>query len=323
MNSLILGLLAETSIHPGAGQSAGFLDLPVAREAATDYPVIVGSSMKGALLDMAYQSARCAALAEGKSDDEAKKIARAKVEAIFGKQDNAGTLLVSDARLILLPVRSLKTQYKWVTCPHLIERLSRDRARENCLTATPTACAPGVDSLTTLRSCLTATTESNPKYLGADDGELFLEERQFSRATPQGDLPEGLIELVRGLIPDQPHYQSTRDRIASQLVVISNDDFVWFARYGLAVNARNKLDETKKTSKNLWYEETIPPDALFYCLLAQRNDKAVVENDDALMVARKLFECRPYLQVGGNETVGQGWFAVALPKADQANGGAA
>ncbi|MEO8495728.1 MAG: type III-B CRISPR module RAMP protein Cmr4, partial [Planctomycetota bacterium] len=154
--------------------------------------------------------------------------------------------------VILLPVRSLKTQYKWVTCPHLIERLSRDRARDNCLTATPPACATVVDQ----------------QYLGADDGELFLEERQFSRATPQGDLPEGLIELVRGLIPDQPHYQSTRDRIASQLVVISDNDFVWFARYGLAVNARNQLDDVKK-SKNLWYEETIPPDALFYCLLAE------------------------------------------------------
>ena len=47
MKTLLYGLLAETSIHPGAGQSSGFVDLPVAREAATDYPVIVGSSLKG------------------------------------------------------------------------------------------------------------------------------------------------------------------------------------------------------------------------------------------------------------------------------------
>jgi len=37
MNTNIIGLLAETSIHPGSGQDAGFVDLPVAREAATDY----------------------------------------------------------------------------------------------------------------------------------------------------------------------------------------------------------------------------------------------------------------------------------------------
>ncbi len=53
MKSMILGMLAETYIHPGSGQTTGFVDLPVAREATTDYPVIVGSSMKGALNDQA------------------------------------------------------------------------------------------------------------------------------------------------------------------------------------------------------------------------------------------------------------------------------
>ena len=35
MKTCLLGLLAETSIHPGASQSSGIVDLPVAREAAT------------------------------------------------------------------------------------------------------------------------------------------------------------------------------------------------------------------------------------------------------------------------------------------------
>ena len=49
MKSIILGMLAETPVHPGAGRSTGFVDLPVARESITEYPVIVGSSLKGAL----------------------------------------------------------------------------------------------------------------------------------------------------------------------------------------------------------------------------------------------------------------------------------
>ena len=49
MRSAVIGLLAETSIHPGTGRSTGVVDLPVAREAATDYPFIAGSSLKGAL----------------------------------------------------------------------------------------------------------------------------------------------------------------------------------------------------------------------------------------------------------------------------------
>jgi CRISPR-associated protein Cmr4 len=268
MKTLILGLLAETSIHPGADQSSGFVDLPVAREAATDYPVIPGSSLKGALLSRAREQKM------------------ADLKRIFGEADNAGALLVSDARLLLLPVRSLSSAYKWVTCPHLLERYTRDKQRadhEAAKTMFPDiACG---------------------KYLGADNttdkNTLFLEERQFERAE---GFPDVLVEAIKPLIC----HKSTLDRLAKQLVVLHDDDFVWFARYGLAIQARNVLNESTKTSENLWYEETIPADALFYTLLAERQA-------GALDAATKLFDHHSYLQVGGNETVGMGWFAVALP----------
>ena len=111
MKTAMLGFLAETPIHPGAGRGIGVVDLPVAREASTDYPVIVGSSMKGALRD------------------KAKTVGMADMDARFGKQDHAGDLVVSDGRLLLLPVRSLTASYRWATCPHLIERYRRDLAR--------------------------------------------------------------------------------------------------------------------------------------------------------------------------------------------------
>jgi CRISPR-associated protein Cmr4 len=43
MSAMMLGLLAETPIHPGSGQDNGAIDLPVQRERTTDYPVIPGS----------------------------------------------------------------------------------------------------------------------------------------------------------------------------------------------------------------------------------------------------------------------------------------
>jgi len=269
MNSLILGLLAETSIHPGAGQSAGFVDLPVAREAATDYPVIVGSSVKGALLDMARNT-------QLGVDEPTRK-------RVFGEQDIAGTLLVSDIRLLLLPVRSLKSQYKWLTCPHLIERLARDLRRSS-------VAAPDVGI-----QCV-----ADGKYLGENENDLFLEERQFQFS---GKLPTGLVDQVQSLIP----HADSQQRVAQQLVVLSDRDFSWFARFGLAVTARNVLNPETKSSNNLWYEETIPPDSVFYGLLADRGGRS-------LDVVETMFAQRPYLQVGGNETVGQGWFAVKILK---------
>ncbi len=274
MRSILLGLLAETPIHPGSGRSTGFVDLPVAREAATDYPVIVGSSFKGALLDLARVA---------RTEEATRK-------RIFGEQEQAGALLVSDARLVLLPVRSLNSQYKWVTCPHLVERLVRDfsRAGQNLGGAPPSL---QLDQY---------------RYLGPAEGELLLEERQFAHAGP---LPDGLLSLVKQLIA----HESTAGRLErQQLVMLHDDDFVWFARYGLSVNARNKLDKENKTSDNLWYEETIPPDSLFCCLLAERSDHGT------LAVVKQLFESRPYIQVGGNETVGQGWFAVKVVQEDGA-----
>jgi CRISPR-associated protein Cmr4 len=262
MTTEIIGLLAETYIHPGTGQVAGAIDLPVARERTTQYPFIPGSSMKGTLLD----SARSNGLAE-------------ETDWLFGKQDNAGQVLVSDARLLLLPVRSLTRSYVWLTCPYLIERFRRDAKRAGTGIDVPDIAPPPDD-----------------KVLTTDNGDIFLEERQFS---VQGPPPTGLANAIGALIPPG----ATRKRLDGQLAVVTDDAFKWFAQYALPVQARNVLDEKTKTSKNLWYEEALPPDTLMYFLIGERTDAA------AAKIAAHLAG-RRYLQTGGNETVGQGWFAV-------------
>ena len=265
----MLGFLAETPVHPGTGRGMGVVDLPVAREAATDYPVLVGSSLKGALRD------------KKRRHDGADESA----DLLFGKQDRAGNLLVSDGRLLLLPVRSLTSQYRWATCPHLIERYRRDLARADL---TPLPGQPNVE-------CSNASTKA--------DGHLFLEERQFSVASPPP------TELIQALEPLMLH-EETRARLPEQLAVLHDRDFVWFARYGLAIQARNALEDETKKSQDLWYEETLPPDTVMYALVASRT------GDPAADMESLFSDSDPYLQVGGNETVGQGWFAVTVRAAE-------
>lgn len=257
MASLILGLLAETSIHPGVGRNLGVIDLPVAREAATDYPVLVGSSLKGALKDKADKGVH---------------------DRLFGKHDEAGQLLISDARILLLPVRSLTGHYRWVTCPHILERFARDKRRAGLATKLGGVVVP------------------KGKYLGEGNANLFLEEREFAA---MGSVAKDIVTEVEQIIGNG----EAKARVAKQLVVLADEDFAWFARYGLSVQARNVLDHEKKTSTNLWYEETLPPDTLMYALIAERNDGR------ALGDFRAMFEV-PYLQAGGNETIGQGIFLV-------------
>lgn len=262
MSIRMFGMLAETPIHPGSGQDAGLVDLPVAREKATDYPVIVGSSLKGALKD----AMRDAGL-EG-------------LEAIFGRQDDAGTLIVGDGRLLLLPVRSLQGAYRWATCPQLLNRFSRDAVRT------------GLDSIPQITpvtdgKCLSNLPQGKP---------LYLEEREFESLAAVDS------ELINRLSPLMP---AASQFLPERLVVLSDNDFAWFARYGLCINARNQLDVATKTSKNLWYEETLPPDSVFYFLLADRETSG-----GAVEAISKQFWDYGYLQVGGNQTVGQGVFAI-------------
>ena len=268
MHAAMLGLLAETSIHPGAGRSMGVVDLPVAREASTHYPVLVGSSLKGAL------------------KDKATAIAPQDVGERFGSQERAGDLLVADARLLLLPVRSLTTAFRWVTCPHLLERYARDLRRAGL---TPPPPVPEVNTGEILAA----------HRKKGDGSSLFLEERQF---TVGGAPDDALVSSIEPLLL----HADTRSRLKPQLAVLHDDDFAWFVRYGLALQARNVLDDETKQSRNLWYEETLPPDTVMHALIAARTP-------DALATLDALFpENDPYLQAGGNETVGQGWFAVAL-----------
>jgi CRISPR-associated protein Cmr4 len=284
MRTAVLGLLAETSIHPGSGRSLGVVDLPVAREAPTRYPVMVGSSLKGALRDRAHGQP------EG---------GPALADRLFGKQDNAGELLVSDARLLLLPVRSLTGAFRWVTCPHLLQRYGRDLRRAGWTHW------PGALETTDLHPRLS---EQRVLAAGAQanngDEAIFLEEREFMVV---GVVPDGVIEAVQRVVP----HEQVRERLTQRLVVVDDENFAWFAQYGLPINARNRLHEDTKQSQNLWYEETLPPDTVMYALLMERTWNG--HAGGALAGLRGLFpEENRYLQAGGNETVGHGWFAVDL-----------
>lgn len=273
MNSALLGLLAETPIHPGCGRSMGVVDLPVAREAATDYPVLVGSSLKGALRDKAETT--------GHGD----------VDHRFGRPDQAGDLLVSDARLLLLPVRSLTGSYRWLTCPHILERFRRDLARAGLSPLPPVRIEVAPDTALT-----------------AGQGSLFLEERQFSIKNPP---PPALLQAIRPLLL----HEDSQARLEGQIAVLNDDDFAWFVRYGLSIQARNVLEDGTKKSQNLWYEETLPPDTVMVALVSGRQAEAIT-------ALQRLFpQTDAYLQAGGNETVGQGWFAVQVLAGRDGQGG--
>lgn len=290
----ILGLLAQTSIHAGTGSNTGVIDLPIQREAHTAYPCVFGSSMKGALRSHAEQYL---------TDNDGKDA----VFAVFGadnQADNtyAGALMVSDARLVLLPIRSLTSQFKWVTSPYALQRLADDLARFS----TGLSFKLPSDVLTENQAW---TAQKQPE-------DLFLEEYRF-KTTVQDDLSTVIKVLAKLMQPKT----GVDAQLQQQLVVVSDDMFSHLVQHTTPVNAHIAIKPDTKVVKDgaLWYEETLPPESLLYVGLAankaRKQDSKLATADDVLGTVTNLFMDKPWLQIGGNETVGMGWCAVSALKA--------
>jgi CRISPR-associated protein Cmr4 len=279
MKTAVLGLRTETSLHAGAGKAVGVIDLPIMREAHTDWPVVFGSAVKGAMRAKAEQ------------------VQLATLIDVFGPDtknasDHAGALAVGDARLLLLPVRSLTTHFKWVTCPALLRRAAADAKRMGL--STPTLSLPPIQDEEAL----------SPNAAGG----LFLEEFHFKTKTH--DL-SALIRWLSGFVG-----KDFESLLAQQLVIVSDDVFGHLAKYATPITPHIAIEKEHKTVKDgaLWYEETLPPDTILYvCLAAEgsRRKGATQSADEVLKATLNLFPAeRPYLQLGGNETVGMGWCRV-------------
>lgn len=287
----ILGLFTETSLHAGTGQMQSNIDLPIQRESHTSYPCVYGSGVKGALRELAESR-------ELKWIDE-----------VFGPDmqngsEHAGALGISDARLLLLPVRSLTGHFKWVTCPAILDRWQADYQRLGLAKANDFSVPSTIDNQTAL---------VHDNLPSRDD--LFLEEFRF-KTQPDQRLQNVIRSIIKLFDPKHPNINSN---LIEQLVIINNDMFAHLCRYATPVDAHIAIDnETKVTKRGaLWYQETLPPNTLLYTsLIAQKSRQKESEKkaDDILNhVIKDLFpKDRPYLRLGGNETVGMGWCKVKV-----------
>src|SRR4051794_16286752 len=124
----LLGLHAQTSLHPGAGTALGVVDLPIQRERHTQWPTIPGSALKGVLRDACREKNKVNHDGDRKRADSDEFLVAAFGPPTDSAGESAGALSITDARLLAFPVRSLKGVFAWVTCSAVLERLRRDLA---------------------------------------------------------------------------------------------------------------------------------------------------------------------------------------------------
>jgi CRISPR-associated protein Cmr4 len=269
-------LHALSPLHAGTGQAAGIVDLPIARYRSTGIPFVPGSSIKGVLRD--------ARRANGVEKDDL-------LLAVFGPGTNdpaahAGALVVGDARLLALPVRSFRGTFAWVSSPLLLELARRDLGEVASGLNLPSL-AGRAARVTNGSACLF-------------ENKIYLEDLDLEAKT---DLAcDGWARFLSPLV------SPGEDIFSKRFVVVDDDTMSFLMETATQLDARVRLDPTTRTVAQgaLWLEESLPPESLLLGLLAaDRSRRNGLAMSPAEVLDYALGEAT-VLQLGGKATVGRG-----------------
>ncbi len=314
----LLGLHAQTALHPGTGTALGAVDLPVQRERHTLFPTIAGSALKGVLRDACRERISQEGDLDSRELVNADRQTRSRREradntvdlsVLFGpptgdSSEFGGAVSITDARLLAFPVRSLRGVFAWVTCPQVLDRLVRD--------ADLAGVSPVPSGSYSLDRNQAIVPDGCPCLVA--NNQLVLEEFEFTRQSKL--LDEKLAQwIIDHLMPASDSYKPTCARLKKQLVILHDDDFTHFVRHATEVSARIGLNYESKTVKEgaLFYQEFLPTETLFYSVVLVHPSRSDKQKNTGAELLQRLKNLMPtVLQVGGDETTGKGICAVKL-----------
>jgi len=239
----VLTFYSETPVHVGTGQSVSYVDLPIQRERHTSFPVLWSSGIKGVIRDLASR----------KWDDD-----KEKVELIFGPENEgsefASCISITDAKILLYPVRSLRGVFAWITCPLVLRRLKDDIT------------SVGLNNDLNISEFLNVADGEalvfGDDLIVKDKNEVVLEEFVFKAEKKELG---GLEKFLSNLLPNN----ELTSKLKEHLVIVSDNVFKDFVNYAVEIRTRIRIDQAKGTVKDgaLFSEELIPSESVFYSLV--------------------------------------------------------
>jgi CRISPR-associated protein Cmr4 len=256
--SALLTFYAETPIHMGAGQSVSFVDLPVEREKHTSFPVLWSSGIKGVI-----------------RDTTTRKWTKDKVETIFGPEEEssefASCISITDAKILLFPVRSIKGVFAWITCPFVLKRFKGDLE------------AIGLNFKHNNQE-IQIPNVSDDKVVIANENlkiqnyeKVALEEFVFD-----ADIKDEIKNFSEFLKKEKiiPQNELTKN-LENHLAIVSDNVFKDFVNYAVEIRTRIRIEQAKGTVKDraLFSEELIPSESIFYSLVFITDPYFGIERD--------------------------------------------
>lgn len=300
---------AISPVHMGAGQALGVIDNPIQRERHTEHPCFAGSAIKGAFR---HAARNLWAQENGLLD------------RIFGPEQDAslhaGAVSFADAQLVAFPVRSLKGVYVYATSPLALQRLKRLAAvaGQSMLFDLPKAVQD--DEALVLNSDLLAK--------GGNGERLILESYAFRPSQDSsGKFKEFAQWLSEKVLPNDKAFSFFRDKLAKDLVLLSDNQLTFFAKNATVVEPHVRIDDESGTADDggLFFTENLPPETVMVSLVMASEERLTKgqEKEDR-MQAKEIMEkvqqgfdgmC---VQIGGDATTGRGQLLVRF-----ADGGSA
>lgn len=320
----ILFVYAETSLHAGSGTAVGAVDLPIQRERMSDLPLVQGSGIKGALREQLKDTL---STLEHESDpkdhlwltlfgNEPPKAGAADPDPF------AGAVSLTDARLLLFPVRTVVGGWAWATCPMILERLLRD--------LDTVGVPPPVWTVPVLEG---EAARVGQRCTVLAKGALLIEDLEYAaEREPQVDALAAWLKdnaLPSGAAAKS--YSAFGDRLSGQLVVLPDTELKFLAQHATEVVTRIRIDpETGTVAKGaLWSEESLPAETVLYSLALfsdgrrpppkskgkdpseKEPPKRTSYKDGELREAiRSAVEKKSRIQLGGDRTTGRGVVAL-------------
>ncbi len=301
----IVFLYCVSPVHMGTGTAVGgLIDNPIQRERHTDYPMMAGSGIKGAIRHDYW--------AQG-------EVNRSLLGRLFGPDqsaaEHAGAVSFGDGQLIAFPVRCAKAGFVYATSPLLLARLKRSLALTN-IEADWTI--PSVGS--------GACRLQNPGLLTSD--KLALEAYELDgKLDADGSIGVIAEWLSQHALPSTADYDYFRDKVKTDLVVLSDDELHYFVVNSTVVEPHVKIDDVSGTADGgaLFYTENLPPESLlFTVLMASQERYKRGDSSDNRLSANQVVETlvsgnkhwKPLqnrmVQFGGDATTGRGQIVCSI-----------
>ncbi len=288
----ICTLYAISPIHAGSGASTSVVDLPIQRERHTNWPHIQASAVKGAIRahyrkfvdnEDKYLTNLIFGIDKDNDGDVVNKDgiplneqgAPIKDEKDKKLSTLPGALSVSDAKLLVFPVRSNIAPFVWVTCPSVLKRLSNDLAFVQIAQ---------IDNIPELNQ------EEAIVLHGIASGKVILE--------------DALVIVKEAAIkPQLPSWLSH----AEKLILVSDEMFDYFVSSCTEIQTQIKIDAEKGTAQEgaLRYQELLPSDTMLYSIVYYSN-AGMNELQAATIKGHIENVVKDFIQIGGDETLGRG-----------------